>query len=31
VLGYLLEKKVYNPAMVEAALKEYKVDNLFLR
>ena len=31
VISYLLTAKVYNPLMVEAALKEYKVDNLFFR
>lgn len=31
VVAYLLMQKVYNPVMVEAALKEYKVDNLFLK
>ncbi len=31
VIGYLLQQKVYNPAMREAALSEYKVDNLFLK
>ena len=30
VLSYLLRNKVYNPAMVEAALREYKIDNLFI-
>ncbi|MBQ8394611.1 MAG: hypothetical protein IJX49_03465 [Clostridia bacterium] len=31
VIAYLLANKVYNSAMVEAALKEYKVGNLFLK
>jgi len=30
VLSYLLQNKVYNAAMVEAALQEYKIDNLFI-
>lgn len=29
VVGYLLQEKVFNRAMVEAALAEYKVENLF--
>ena len=31
VISYLLGKKVFNRAMIEAALKEYKVENLFLK
>lgn len=31
IVCYLLEQKVYNPTMREQALKEYKVDNLFLK
>ena len=31
VVSYLLSQKVFNPLMVEAALKEYKVENLFLK
>ena len=31
VLAYLLQNKVYNRAMIEAALTEYKVENLFLK
>jgi hypothetical protein len=31
VVSYLIEQKVYNPTMVEAALKEYKVENLFFK
>ena len=31
VLSYLIEQKVFNSAMVEAALKEYKVENLFIK
>ncbi len=31
VIGYLLSRKVYNPAMVQAALEEYKVINLFFK
>lgn len=31
ILCYLFEQKVFNPAMVESALAEYKIDNLFLK
>jgi hypothetical protein len=31
VVSYLLEQKVFNAQMIERALKEYKVDNLFLK
>ena len=31
VISYLVEQKVFNPLMVETALKEYKVDNLFFK
>lgn len=31
VITYLLSKKIYNPAMVQAALEEYKVTNLFFK
>ncbi len=31
VIAYLLTSKVYNSDMVEAALAEYKVDNLFIK
>ncbi len=31
VVSYLLTQKVFNPVMVEAALEEYKVRNLFLK
>ena len=31
VVSYLLAQKVFNPLMVEAALDEYKVRNLFLK
>ena len=31
ILCYLLQQKVYNPAMREQALSEYKVANLFLK
>ena len=31
VVSYLLAQKVFNPVMVEAALEEYKVNNLFLK
>lgn len=31
VISYLLGTKVYNPAMVERALEEYKVSNLFFK
>ena len=31
VLSYLLQQKVYNRGMIDAALKEYKVDNLFIK
>lgn len=30
VLSYLLQEKVYNSAMIEAALNEYKLGNLFI-
>ncbi len=31
VIAYLLFKGIYNPAMVQAALEEYKVQNLFIK
>ena len=31
VISYLLMQKVYNRAMIDAALEEYKVENLFLK
>lgn len=31
VICYLLQQKVYNRGMIDAALKEYKVDNLFIQ
>lgn len=31
VVSYLLSHKIYNPAMVQAALEEYKVANLFFK
>lgn len=31
VISYLLAQKVFNRAMIDAALKEYKVENLFLK
>ena len=31
VITYLLSRKIYNPAMVQAALEEYKVTNLFFK
>jgi hypothetical protein len=31
IVAYLLEQKVFNPLMMEAALKEYKVENLFFK
>ena len=31
VVGYLLSRKVYNPAMVQAAMEEYRVTNLFFK
>ena len=31
VIGYLLSRKVYNPEMVQAALEEYQVTNLFFK
>lgn len=31
VIAYLLSRKIYNPAMVQAALDEYKVANLFFK
>lgn len=31
VLSYLIEQKIFNPSMVAAALKEYKVENLFIK
>lgn len=31
ILCYLFQQKVFNPAMVESALTEYKIDNLFLK
>ena len=31
VICYLLQHKVYNRGMIDAALKEYKVDNLFIK
>ena len=31
VIAYLLSRRVYNPSMVQAALEEYKVANLFFK
>lgn len=31
VIAYLVEQKVFNPTMVQVALKEYKVENLFFK
>ena len=31
VISYLLRQKVFNRAMIDAALKEYRVENLFLK
>ncbi len=31
VISYLLSRRVYNPSMVQAALEEYKVTNLFFK
>lgn len=31
VLTYLLQQKVYNREMIDAALKEYNIENLFLK
>ena len=31
VVSYLLEQKVYNPEMVNVALREYKIINLFIK
>lgn len=31
VVSYLIKEKVFNPTMVERALQEYKVTNLFLK
>ena len=31
VISYLLNNKVYNPEMINRALAEYKVDNLFIK
>ena len=31
VIAYLLTQKVFNVDMIDAALKEYKVENLFLK
>ena len=31
VISYLLGTKVYNPTMIERALEEYKVSNLFFK
>ena len=31
VISYLLQQKVYNCGMIEAALQEYKVTNLFIK
>jgi hypothetical protein len=31
VVSYLLNSRVYSPAMVERALNEYKVSNLFIK
>ena len=31
VVGYLLQKKVFNADMMEAALTEFKVENLFIK
>ena len=31
IISYLLQQKVYNRGMIEAALQEYKVTNLFIK
>lgn len=31
VLSYLLNNRIYNPAMIERAFAEYKVENLFIK
>ena len=31
IVSYLLFKRIFNPAMVEAALEEYKLGNLFIK
>lgn len=31
IVSYLLFKRIYNPAMVQAALEEYKLGNLFIK
>jgi hypothetical protein len=31
VIAYLLQQQTYNPVMVEAALNEYKIENLFFK
>ena len=31
VISYLLTQKIYNRQMIDAALSEYKVENLFLK
>ena len=31
VISYLLSNKVYNPEMIQRALAEYKVTNLFIK
>jgi hypothetical protein len=31
VISYLLTRKVYNRGMIDAALKDYKVENLFIK
>ena len=31
VITYLLSRKIYNPAMVQAAFEEYKVTNMFFK
>ena len=31
VIAYLLNNKVYNPGMIDAALQEYKISNLFIK
>ena len=31
VVSYLLEQRVFNAQMLESALKEYKVENLFFK
>ena len=31
VISYLLERRVFSPALIKSALAEYKIENLFLR